>query len=125
MKTLSRLIATTALAFAVAYGAPIMAQTVKKIMLTEVDQAALVTAWRASDIMGAMIYDDNGVQIGTVKDMLVAANGSIPYVIVTNIPGRDTTARNVVVSASDFEMVGKKLTMHGGSAAVLLGAPIF
>jgi sporulation protein YlmC with PRC-barrel domain len=125
MKTLSMLIATTSLAVSIACGAPVLAQEVKKVMLTEVDPSTLITAWRASDIIGTMIYDDNGTQIGTVKDMLVAANGSVPFVIITNIPGDDEDSRNVVVSASDFELVGKRLTMHGGSAAVLMGAPIF
>ena len=38
--------------------------------------------------------------------------------------GVDQKPRNVVVAATDFELVGKKLTMHGGSPAVLMGAPI-
>lgn len=125
MKTLSLLIATTSLAIAAACGAPALAETAKKTTLTLVDPNTLITAWRASDIIGTMIYDDDGVSIGKVKDMLVAANGSVPFVIITNIPGDDEASRNVVVSASDFELVGKKLTMHGGSAAVLMGAPVF
>lgn len=125
MKPLSMIFASTALAATLALGAPVMAQTVKKVMLTQVDPTMLVTAWRASDIIGSMIYDDSGAEIGKVKDMLVVAGGSIPYVIVTNIPGDDELSRNVVVSAADFELVGKRLTMHGGSAAVLMGAQIF
>ena len=72
-----------------------------------------------------MVYDDNGVAIGKVNDMLVVVGGSIPFVIITNSPGDDEPSRTVVVSASDFELVGKKLTMHGGSPTVLMGAPIF
>ena len=125
MKTLSRIIASTAFAATLALGAPVMAQTVKKVMLTQVDPAVLVTAWRATDIIGTMVSDDSGAEIGKVKDLLVVAGGAIPFVIITNIPGSDEMSRNVVVSASDFELVGKRLTMHGGSAAVLMGAPIF
>lgn len=125
MKTLSLLITSASVAAMLAIAAPVFAQTANKVMLTEVDPAMLTTAWRASDIIGTMVYDDSGIEIGKVKDMLVAANGSVPFVIITNIPGDDENARSVVVSASDFELVGNKLTMHGGSAAVLLGAPIF
>jgi sporulation protein YlmC with PRC-barrel domain len=125
MKSLSLFLATTSLAATLGFAAPVLAETVQKVMLTQVDPTVLTTAWRASDILGTMIYDDNGVEIGKVKDLLVVAGGAIPFVIITNIPGDDETARNVVVSASDFELVDKKLTMHGGSAAVLLGAPIF
>lgn len=125
MKTLSLLITSTSFAALLAIAAPAFAQTANKVMLTEVDPTVLTTAWRASDIIGTMVYDDSGVEIGKVKDLLVAANGSVPFVIITNIPGDDEAARNVVVSASDFELVGTRLTMHGGSAAVLMGAPIF
>jgi sporulation protein YlmC with PRC-barrel domain len=125
MKTLSFLIASAALATTMAIAPPLQAQTVKKIMLTEVDPTVLPTAWRATNILGTMVFDDNGVEIGKVKDMLVAANGSVPFVIITNIPGHDDPARSVVVSASDLELVGNKLTMHGGSAAELLSLPIF
>jgi sporulation protein YlmC with PRC-barrel domain len=125
MKSLSLLLATATLGATLGFAAPVLAQTTKKVMLTEVDPSVLTTAWRATDILGALIYDDNGVEIGKVKDMLVAANGSVPFVIVTNIPTSDQESRDVVVSASDFELVGKKLTMHGGSPAVLLGAPIY
>lgn len=125
MKTLSLLLATASLALTLGSGAPVLAETAKKIMLTEVDPGTLTTAWRASNIIGTMVYDDQGAEIGKVKDMLIAANGSVPYVIITNIPDDDIAARSVVVSAKDFELVGNKLTMHGGSAAVLMSAPIF
>lgn len=125
MKTLSFLIATTSIALSLGLAAPVFAETTTKVMLTKVDPSVLTTAWRATDIIGTNVFDDNGAEIGTVKDMLIVASGSIPFVIITNIPGSDDRARNVVVSASDFELVGKKLTMHGGSAAVLLSAPIF
>lgn len=97
MKPLSFLIATTALAASLGLAAPVLSQTATKVVLTEVDPSVLTTAWRASDIIGTMVYDDNGVEIGKVKDMLVAANGSVPFVIITNIPGDDDASRNVVV----------------------------
>ena len=125
IKSLSLLIATATLAATLGFAAPGLAETTKKVMLTAVDPTVLTTAWRATDMLGALIYDDNGVEIGRVKDMPVAANGSVPFVIVSNIPTSDQEARDVVVSATDFELVGKKLTMHGGLPAVLLGAPIY
>lgn len=125
MKNFPLLIAGTAIIAALSLAAPLAAQTANKVMLTDVDPATLTTAWRATDIIGTSIYDDNGVEIGTVRDMLVQANGSIPFVIVTTLPGNREDGRNVVVSASDFERVGKRLTMHGGSAEMLMSAPQF
>lgn len=124
MKTLSLLIATSSIVAGLGFAAPVLAQTVKKVMLTEVDPTVLTTAWRASDIIGAQVHDDKGTPIGRVKDLLVTANASIPFVIVTNMPGPDSRPRDVVVSASDFEMVGQKLTMRGGSPEVLLSLPM-
>jgi sporulation protein YlmC with PRC-barrel domain len=124
MKTLSLLIATTSLVVGLGLAAPVLSETVKKVMLTQVDPSMLTTAWRASDIIGAQVHDDRGTPIGRVKDMLVTASGSVPFVIVTNMPGPDSLPRDVVVSASDFELVDGKLTMHGGSPEVLLSLPI-
>lgn len=125
MKNFSLLIAGTAIVATLGLGAPLAAQTANKVMLTDVDPATLTTAWRATDIIGASIYDDNGVEIGTISDMLVQENGSIPFVIVTTLGTNRTEGRTVVVSATDFERVGKRLTMHGGSADMLLNAPQF
>jgi sporulation protein YlmC with PRC-barrel domain len=123
MKHLTTLIAATSLAIGLA--APAFSETVKKVMLTEVDPTMLATAWRASDIIGAKVYDDFGAEIGKVDDMLVAANGTVPFVIVSTIAGNEDPSRNVVVSASDFALVGKLLTMHGGSTESLMALPIF
>ncbi len=125
MKRLSMFLFATAFVTGLGLVVPVMAQTTTKVMITAVDPAALTTAWRASEIIGADIYDDNGMAIGKVHDLLVASTGTVPFVIVTNIPENKEAARDVVVAASDFELVGKKLTLHGGSAAALLGLPIF
>ncbi len=102
-----------------------LAETSKKVQLTVVDPTVLTTAWRATDIIGADIYDDSSFKIGKVKDMLVVASGSIPFVIVDTLPGANGVSHSVVVAASDFELVGNKLTMHGGSPDVLMNAPNF
>lgn len=125
MKHLTAFLIATSLAASVGLVAPALSETVKKVMLTEVDPAMLPTAWRASDIIGEPIFDDQGFEIGKVKDMLVAVNGTVPFVIASTVAAADEESRNVVVSASDFELVGQKLTMHGGSAATLLALPIF
>jgi hypothetical protein len=96
-----------------------------KVIVTEFDPSMLATAWRASDITDAKDYDDFGAEIGKVTDMLVAANGTVPFVIVSTIAGNKDPSRSVVVSASDFALVGKLLTMHGGSTEGLMALPIF
>jgi sporulation protein YlmC with PRC-barrel domain len=125
MKNLSTLLATASIITTLGMVAPAFSETVKKVMLTEVDPATLTTAWRASDIIGAKVYDDFGAEIGKVEDLLVGVNGTVPFAIVSTIAGNDEESRKVVVAASDFELVGNLLTMHGGSPEALMALPIF
>jgi sporulation protein YlmC with PRC-barrel domain len=125
MKHVTIFLAATALVAGFGLAAPAFPETVKKIVLTVVDPALLTTAWRASDIIGAKVYDDFGAEIGKVEDLLVAKNGTVPFAIVSTIAGNEEASRKVVVAASDFELVGKLLTMHGGSPETLMALPIF
>ena len=50
--------------------------------------------WRASSLVGATVYDDQGNSIGTVNDLLVSSDGS---------------TQNVVLSVGGFLGIGSKL----------------
>jgi sporulation protein YlmC with PRC-barrel domain len=50
--------------------------------------------WRASGIVGATVYDDQGNSIGTVSDLLVSSDGSV---------------QNMVISVGGFLGIGSKL----------------
>lgn len=124
MKTPFLLLAAASLALSTAVAGPGLTQTTKT-MLTHVDPATLTTAWRATQLIGVPVYDDAGSQIGKVADMLVAANGTVPYALITTLPpGRDA-ARTVVVAASNFELIGDRLTIHNVTATDLLSLPNF
>ena len=95
---------------------PAGAEAVKQtIVLTEVDPTVLATGWRASDIMGAKVYDDVGVEIGKIEDMIITASGTVPYAVVSVGGFLGIDAHHVVVAASALELVDKKLVLHGAS----------
>ena len=50
--------------------------------------------WRASGLVGATVYNDQGNSIGTVNDLLVSSDGSV---------------QNVVISVGGFLGIGSKL----------------
>lgn len=100
-------------------------ETGKACRIAAVDPASLVFAWRASDIIGARVHDDAGVEIGIVKDLLVGTGDTGPVALLATRADPATQSRNVVVSAADLEMVGDRLTLPAGSIAALLALPVF
>ena len=119
-------LATLLLICGLGTAAPIFAQAVKQtIVLTEVDPTVLATGWRASDIMGAKVYDDMGNDIGKLEDMIITASGTVPYAVVSVGGFLGMDAHHVVVAVSALELVGEKLTLHGATKETLKALPNF
>jgi sporulation protein YlmC with PRC-barrel domain len=119
-------LATLLLICGLGTAAPIFAQAVKQtIVLTEVDPTVLATGWRASDIMGAKVYDDMGNDIGKLEDMIITASGTVPYAVVSVGGFLGIDAHHVVVAVSALELVGEKLTLHGATKETLKALPNF
>ena len=120
--TLTAILLTAGLGIAV----PVFAEATKQtIVLTEVDPTVLATGWRASDIMGAKVYNDAGEDIGKLEDMIITTAGTVPYAVVSVGGFLGMDAHHVVVAASALELVGKKLTLHGATKESLKALPNF
>ncbi|MCW1919951.1 PRC-barrel domain-containing protein [Rhodobacter sp. KR11] len=105
---------------------PAFAETTKQtIVLTEVDPVILAQGWRASDILGAKVYDDAGTEIGKLDDMIVTAEGTVPYAVVSVGGFLGMNTHNVVVAVSALELVADKLTLHGATKESLTALPNF
>lgn len=116
MKTLNILLASAALFASLAVSAPAFSAAAEQtIVLTEVDPMVLAKGWRASDILGATVYNDAGEEIGKVDDMIITTKGTVPYAVVSVGGFLGIDAHHVVVAASSIELVGKKLTLHGAT----------
>ena len=126
MKTLTTLMATMATLAAFGGMAPALSETTKQVVvLTVVDPTILATGWRASDIIGASVYDDAGAEIGTLEDMIITVSGTVPYAVVSVGGFLGIDAHHVVVPASALELMGKKLTLHGATKESLKALPNF
>jgi sporulation protein YlmC with PRC-barrel domain len=119
-------LATVLLICGLGTAAPIFAQAVKQaIVLIEVDPTVLATGWRASDIMGAKVYDDMGNDIGKLEEMIITDSGTVPYAVVSVGGFLGIDAHHVVVAVSALELVGDKLTLHGATKESLKSLPNF
>jgi hypothetical protein len=126
MKTLSKLLAAAALSASFGLAAPAISETTKQtITLTEVDPLILATGWRASDIIGAKVFDDAGTEIGKLEEMIITSKGTVPFAVVSVGGFLGIDAHHVVVPASALELLDGKLTLHGATKESLKALPNF
>jgi sporulation protein YlmC with PRC-barrel domain len=126
MKTLSTFLATASMIAGLGLVTPAFSEVTKQtIVLTEVDPVVLATGWRATDIVGATVYDDAGADIGKLEDMIITSSDTVPYAVVSVGGFLGMNAHQVVVPASALELIDKKLTLHGASQESLKALPNF
>lgn len=117
-------LASIFLASSLVIAAPVFAEAVKQtVVLTEVDETVLATGWRASDIMGAKVYNDAGDHVGKIEEMIITDSGTVPYVVVSVGGFLGMGTHQVVVAASGLELVDDKLVLHGASKESLKALP--
>jgi PRC-barrel domain len=126
MKNLATLMTSAALIAGLGIAAPVFAEAAKQtITLTEVDPIVLATGWRASAVLGADVYNDAGDKIGKIEDMIITADGTVPYAVVSVGGFLGMDAHHVVVAASALELMDTKLTLHGATKESLKALPNF
>ena len=126
MKTFTTLLSTAAVLVGLCLVAPAISETMEQsIVLSEVDPVVLATGWRASDIIGARVFDDAGVDIGKLEDIIITTSGTVPYAVVSVGGFLGIDAHDVVVAASALELIDKMLTVHGATKESLQALPNF
>ena len=126
MKPLSTFLATASMIAGLGLVTPAFSEVTKQtIVLTEVDPVVLATGWRATDIVGATVYDDAGADIGKLEDMIITSSDTVPYAVVSVGGFLGMNAHQVVVPASALELIDKKLTLHGATQESLKALPNF
>jgi sporulation protein YlmC with PRC-barrel domain len=126
MKTFTTMLSTAAILASLGLVAPAFSEAKKQtILLIEVDPVVLATGWRASDIVGARVYDDAGVDIGKLEDMIITSSDTVPYAVVSVGGFLGMNAHQVVVPATALELIDKKLTLHGATKESLKALPNF
>lgn len=126
MNNILKLLAVTTFLATVAIAGPVFsAAAVQTVVLTQVDPVILAKGWRASAIMGATVYNDAGEDIGKVDDMIITMEDTVPFAVLSVGGFLGMNDQKVVVAASALELVGEKLTLHGGTLESLKALPNF
>jgi sporulation protein YlmC with PRC-barrel domain len=126
MKYLTKLLAPASFAIGLSFAGPALSEATKQtIVLTEIDPLVLATGWRATDVIGARVFNDAGEDIGKIQDMIITDAGTVPYAVVSVGGFLGMDAHHVVVAAAALELVGDKLTLHGATKESLKALPNF
>lgn len=112
--------AATALAAAIAFSSPTIAQTMERNSANQQGPTAtnpagsdmvLPDQMRASKVIGADVYDRNNVKLGDVQDIVISKDGHVSAVVVSvgGFLGVDT--KDVAVKMSDIKTSHNRLTL--------------
>lgn len=92
---------------------------------TDADSTASAPDWRATQIIGADVYDEAGVEIGNVEDLILTRGDAVPYAVLSVGGVMGVGADRVLVATAALEMVSDQLTLPGASEDSLRALPAF
>lgn len=97
------------------------------ILGVRVDVAAVeATGFRASKLIGAAVYNDKNVEIGSVNDLIVAGNGRVSLAIVDVGGFFGIDAKHVAIPSHLFEQgMSEKVLLPGATENELKAMPAF
>lgn len=102
-----------------AQGAP---QTVG---LVKVDPETVATAYRATKLTGATVYNDAKDSIGKIDDILIAPDGKAPYAVLAVGGFLGMGDRLVVVPYASLKFVDDRIVVTGATKDELRALPEF
>ncbi|WP_370674307.1 PRC-barrel domain-containing protein [Pleomorphomonas sp. PLEO] len=126
---MSRLLLTaaylTALA-ALALPLPALAQGAPQTLsMTKIDPASLATGYRTSKVVGAIVVNEAKEKIGTVDDLIVTKDDTVPYAVLSVGGFLGVGTRYVVVPANLLVVQNGQMTLTGASKDSLKALPEF
>ncbi len=124
MNRLAELIAIAAVAIAAANAAPVRAQGAKQTVgLAQINPATLASGYRSSKVVGSAVYNEANEQIGSIDDLIVTTNDSVPYAILSVGGFLGIDKHYVVVAMSALEVDGARMVLRGGTKESLKALP--
>lgn len=61
---------------------PVFAQGAPQV-ITKVDVTSVQTAYRSSKVIGSTVYNKQNETVGKIDDLLISADGKIPYAVLS------------------------------------------
>jgi len=120
------LFAATAMIGAATLGPPALAQGKQQtITLMKVDPQTLATGFRVSKVLGATVVNDTNEQVGTIDDLIVTPNHSVPYAVLSVGGFLGMGTRLVAVPYDSMKVGNNKIVLSGATKESLTMLPEF
>jgi sporulation protein YlmC with PRC-barrel domain len=116
----------SAAAMAVMFCAPTFAQGVPQTAsIMKVDPTTVATGYRVSKVVGSSVYNDANETVGTVDDLIVTPNESVPFAVLSVGGFLGMGTKYVVVPYNALKIQDKKMVLPGASKDSLKALPEF
>jgi sporulation protein YlmC with PRC-barrel domain len=103
--------------------APVAGRVVLGISATETE--AVAVGYRASKLIGALVYNEQNEKIGKVGDLIVKPDGTLSLAII-NVGGfLGVGTHHVAIPVQQFKSVQPKLVLPGATKDALKELPAF
>ena len=90
------------------------------------EEAIVATGWRASKLLKASVYNDQGQKIGTIDDFIVSPDGALSVAVVDVGGFLAIGGRRVAIPVKQFGHVDpKKIVLQGATKEALKALPEF
>lgn len=95
------------------------------LSMTKIDPASLATGYRTSKVVGSTIVNEAKEKIGTVDDLIVTKDGTVPYAVISVGGFLGVGTKYVVVPANLLVVMDDHMTLTGASKDWLKALPEF
>lgn len=95
------------------------------LSMTKVDPASLATGYRTSKVVGSSVVNEAKEKIGTVDDLIVTKDGTVPYAVISVGGFLGVGTKYVVVPANLLVVQDDQMTLTGASKEWLKALPEF
>lgn len=123
---MSRLFLTAACLATLALSLPALAQGAPQTLsMTKIDPTSLATGYRTSKVVGSAVVNEAKENIGTVDDLIVTKDGTVPYAVISVGGFLGVGTKYVVVPANLLVVQNDQMTLMGASKESLKALPEF
>ena len=109
-----------------ALGGPAFSQGAPQtVTLMKIDPATLATGYRTSKVVGSPVYNEANETVGTIDDLIVTPNDTVPFAVLSVGGFLGMGTRYVAVSSKELQVLDKKMVLPGATKESLKALPEF
>jgi hypothetical protein len=99
--------------------------TPQSINASRVDVVQLATGYRASKIDGAPVFNRNKDEVGTIDDLIIGPNDSVPYAVLSVGGFLGMNKHLVAVPFNSLQIIDKQMRIPDATKESLKALPEF